>query len=159
MAKAKQITQPTENDERQLNSVMDDGVDYVMVRGKRWAVRWIRNRAKRKVTDIFLNEKEEDKVAAKCTAALRLNGYFKIKFFYWILWRWYYYVRQYSEAELLPFIEMCKKKVQLTEYFVAIILLTEMKDTMMMMTRAEAEHIRQGSNGAQHGTQVKNTNA
>mgnify|MGYP000113932552 FL=1 len=46
---------------------------------------------------------------SKCAAAIVLNGYWKILFFYWFLWRWFFYVMQYSDEELLPLIETGKK--------------------------------------------------
>lgn len=147
----KKISEPTQGDEKLLDDIVENSVDYVEVRGKRWAVRWVRNRARRKVTDILLKEDDEDKVVCKCAAALRLNGYFKITFLYWALWRWYYYIRQYGEGELLPFISLCKKKVPAEEYLIAIMLLTGMKDTVMNMTRAEAERIRAAHGGEPRG--------
>ena len=148
---AKKINEPTSEDERLLNSVVEDSVDYVMVRGGKWGVKWVRNRAKRKVTDIMLTEKDEDKVVYKCTAALRLNGYFKILFFYWFLWRWYYYVMQYREGELIPFISMCKKKIPVEDYLIATMLLTGIKDSAMNMTREEVGRILRARSTDQHG--------
>ena len=147
----KRITEPTAEDEKLLSGIVEDSTDYVTVRGREWAVQWVRNRARRKVTDILLKEKDEDKVVCKCAAALRLNGYFKITFLYWWMWRWYYYVRQYGEGELLEFISMCKKKVPAEEYLIAIMLLTGMKDTVMNMTRAEAGRIRAAHGGGRRG--------
>ncbi len=147
----KRITEPTAEDEKLLSGIVEDSTDYVTVRGREWAVQWVRNRARRKVTDILLKEKDEDKVVCKCAAALRLNGYFKITFLYWWMWRWYYYVRQYGEGELLEFIRMCKKKVPAEEYLIAIMLLTGMKDTVMNMTRAEAGRIRAAHGGGRRG--------
>ena len=71
---------------------------------------------------------------------------------WWALWRWYFYVRQYSEAELLPLIELSKKKVPLETYLTATIYLTAMKDTVMQMTRKEAETILRGRYGAASGS-------
>lgn len=150
MAK-KKITIPTEEQEKRLNDVIEDSVDIVKLRNSTWKVKWLRNRAKRKITDILLNEKDEDKVNSKCVSAMLLNGYWKIKFFYWLLWRWFYYVKQYSDEEYLPIINLCKKKVQVEQYCATIILLTEMKDTMMMMTRAEVNRIRQEHSSVRRG--------
>lgn len=159
MAKAKKIEQPGLDAERELNDIVNNSKDIVTIRKRKWKVGWMRNRAKRKMTDILLNEKEDDKVNSKCAAALLLNGYFKIFFFYEILWRWFYYVKQYSDEELLPVIELCKKKVQVEAYCATTILLTEMKDTIMIMTREEVSRIRQESIMAQRGRSEKNTNA
>lgn len=148
---SKKITQPTEEDEKLLDAIAENSKDYVEVRGRKWGVRWVRNRAKRKVTHIMLTEKDEDKVVYKCAAALRLNGYFKITFLYWFLWRWYYYVRQYSEGELVPFLNLCKKKVPVEGYLIATMLLTGIKDSAMNMTREEAGRILRARSGEQRG--------
>lgn len=147
----KDMTEPTDKDKRTLDSIVENSKDYVEVRGRKWGVRWVRNRARRKVTSIINNEKDEDKVVFKCVAALRLNGFFKIFFFYWILWRWYYYVKQYSEDDLVPFIDLCKKKVPVEGYLIATMLLTGMRDDTMNMTREEVSRILQERTGGQRG--------
>ena len=106
-----------------------------------------------------MNEKQEDKVTSKCTAALLLNGYFKLFFFYWFLWRWIYYIKQYGDDELLPIIEYCKKKVDVENYCIATIYLTEMRDTIMTMTREEVRHFLQERRGVQHGASEKSIQA
>lgn len=148
---AKSIKKPTIEQEGELNSVVENKKDYVEVRGRQWGVRWLHNEAIRRVTDLMLNEKEEDRVVCKCAAVLRLDRYFKIKFFYWFLWRWYYYVREYTYGELLPFISLCKKKVQVEEYLMATMLLTGIKDTAMNMTRKEVSRILQEHSTGQRG--------
>lgn len=109
MARNKKVEKATIEQEQLLNSVVEDKKDIVEIRGRKFRIGWLRNRARRKLTDIVLNEKDDSKVSSKCSAALVLNGYFKIKFFYWFLWRWFYYVMQYSDKELLPLVELCKK--------------------------------------------------
>lgn len=81
-----------------------------------------------------------------------LNGYFKIKFFYWFLWRWFYYVKQYLEIELHPLIDEGKKKVRAEDYYINTIFLIGMKDTMIAMTREEAERFRQELSSGQRTT-------
>lgn len=156
MAK-KNITQPSIKDEILLNDIAEAEKDVVVLRGNKWRIGWLRNGTKRKITQIFLKEKQEDKVGAKCVAALILNGYWKINLFYWFLWRWFYYVKQYSDIEMLPVVEMCKKKLQVTGYFVLTILLTGIKDTIMMMTREEAERSHRGASTDRPGTSEKST--
>ena len=55
----KKISEPTQGEEKLLDDIVENSVDYVEVRGKRWAVRWVRNRARRKVTDILLKEEDD----------------------------------------------------------------------------------------------------
>ena len=157
MAKGKTINQPNKEEEKLLNDIVENRKDEIVLRGRKWKVGWMHNRAIRKVTDIQFYEKDERKVSSKCAAALLLNGYWKILFFYWFLWRWFFYVMQYSDRELIPVIALCKKKVQVEEYCAVTMLLTEMKDTIMMMTREEVERIRQESFMAQRGRSVKST--
>lgn len=154
---AKEIKQPTIEDEKLLNEVIENNPDELEAFGRKWKIGYLRNGTKRKVTNILMREKQEDKVSSKCTAALLLNGYFKIFFFYWILWRWLYYIKQVGDEELLPIMEYCKKKVDVESYCLVTIYLTEMRDTIMTMTREEVNRFLQESRGAQHGASEKNT--
>ena len=70
-----------------------------------------------------------------------LDGYWKMKLRYWLLWRWFYYVRQYDDDDLREVLEVGKKKVPLQQFCVTIMSLTEAKDTLMMMRMREAERI------------------
>lgn len=155
----KQTEQPTREDEQLLNEVLENKPEKLKAFGRKWNIGYLRNGTKRKVTDILLNEKEEDKVNAKCAAALLLNGYFKLFFFYWLLWRWIYYIRQAGDKELLPILEYCKKKVDVESYCVATIYLTEMRDTIMTMTRKEVNSFLRANRGEQPGASEKNTDA
>ena len=152
MAK-KNITQPSKQDEKELNSIIKNQYDTMKLRGKDVKIYWLGYFAIRKMTDVMINEKEDEQsVLCKCVAAIKLNGYWKIKFLWWFVWRWYFYVKQYTEQELLPIVECAKKKVPLEPYLTATILLTAMKDTAMQMTRKEAENILQGRYGAASGS-------
>ena len=121
MTKKNDITLPTPEDERLLNDVLEDSVDYVEVRGKKSG--------------------NDDKISCQCAAAIILNGYWKIKFFYPFLWRWFFYIKQYGDHELMKVIAVGKKKIPVEDYLTATIYLSAMKDTMMTMTKEEAEHI------------------
>lgn len=136
------LEQPSESSQEELSSIMNNEYDIVEIRGKKWKIYWMRNYTKRKVTSILLNKKiDELSVSSRCVAAMRLNGYWSIKFFYWLLWRWYYYIKQYTDNELLPVISLCKKKAEPFAYYANITLLTEVKDSMMAMKREEVERI------------------
>lgn len=137
MAKDK-ITQPTQSDEALLDEIARNSTDYVKVRNKRYGIKWIKAATRRRMTHLFINAKDDDNaLSCKAAALFVLNGYWAIKFRYWYLWRWFYYIRQYDEAELSELLALAKKKVQLESYYVNITLLTAMKDTAMMMTKAE----------------------
>lgn len=146
------VKKETPENEKELNAVVENIKDEVKIGRHTWKVGYLRNGTKRKITDILVSEKEEDKVTAKCAAALALNGFFKIRLFHWILWRWFYYIHEYTDKDYLDIISLCKKKVGVEDYCVAIIYLTEMKDTIKIMTREEVNHIRQENFGVQRGT-------
>lgn len=129
--------------ESELNSILDDKKDVVRLRGRKKSIGWIRNATLRKMTDIQVDKREnakiESQIPSKLAACIVLNDFFKLKFFYAITWRWYYYIRQYSNEELLPIIEMGKKKVMVTPYYSIMILAQDTKDTHQTMTRSEVE--------------------
>lgn len=193
MAKNKEtITQPSVEEQRLLDSIMNDSVDYVEVRGKKWPVKWLKNGQLRKISSILLeknplegtkpkqeyyegdsegyvdamreyerkmleNIEVEEKVLCKCAAVIRLRGFVKLKMLYGLLWRWYYYVKEYGSEELLPYITESKKKVPAETYYASIILLTGMKDTMMAMTREEVDRFQAAQLMEQLGRSEKTT--
>ena len=141
MTKKNDITLPTPEDERLLNDVLEDSVDYVEVRGKKYGISWLKRGTIRKFTSTMQKSGNDDKISCQCAAAIILNGYWKIKFFYPFLWRWFFYIKQYGDHELMKVIAVGKKKIPVEDYLTATIYLTAMKDTMMTMTEEEAEHI------------------
>jgi hypothetical protein len=140
--KEKVITDPTPEEEVFLNDTLERKPSFVKVRDKMWKCDWLFHGTERKLTSVLADEStDEDKVVCKCAALLRLNGLWKIKFFYPILWRYFYYIKQYREDELLPFITECKKKVIANEYLLSIMCLIGMRDTMMSKTRKEVTRL------------------
>lgn len=136
-------TRPSTEDEKELNDVAENTATEVKVRNRTYKVRYLRNKTLRKMTEVMLADGDDSKVSSKCAALIVLNGMFRITFFYWLLWRWFYYVKQYYDYELQPLINEGKKKVPVEAYYINTMLLIGMKDTVMAMTRKEAEHFRQ----------------
>lgn len=144
--KTKAPTQPTIEDERLLESVVDNEKDYVAIRGRRIGFRDLNGWGLHKISKVMVKEGgDELSIGCKCLAAARLNGYFKIKFLWWILWRWYAYIRAYTDIELAPAIDLIKKKVgiALGVYSLNTTSLIAMKETIMKMNREEAKAILQ----------------
>lgn len=153
------VRQPDEEVQKEQVDIIENTPDVVSVRGKDWKVYWMHPIAKLKITKIILSDNGDDQtINCKCAAVIMLRRNPMIFFFYWIVWRWFYYVKEYRDEELLPVINAAKKKVQLEEYLACTILLTEMKTTIMAMTRKEANHILQEQIMAQHGQSQKSTN-
>lgn len=145
--KIKAPTQPSQQDKAELDGLVENDVDYVTVRNKRFGIRWLYPGIRRKYTHLV--DKGEDDATLNCKAAALfvLNGFWKVTFLYWFVWRWYYYVRQYKDSELIPLLVIGKKKVDVQGYMTATILLTATRDDMMMMNRQEVEAIQAAQSG------------
>ena len=137
------MKQPSTTSERKLDDVLENGVDEVIIRNRHFKISWLKKGTLRRLSHVMLSCKNEDELSARCASLILLNGYWKIFLFHRILWRFLW--RKYSDEELMPLIILAKKKVELSQqaYLTNTILLTGMKDTMMTMTRKEAEHFRQ----------------
>lgn len=155
MEKKEKASQPSQEAEKVLNGIVNNSKTEVEVRGKKWKVGAVYNDTLDWITNILQNEENPAKVNAKCFAALYLNSFFSLRFFFWIVWRWFYYVRQYTDEEMAPVIAEVKKKVtaKQTMYFVNTISLIDMRTTTQAMTKEEAEHIRRELSGASLGQQ------
>ena len=156
--KTKAPTQPTIEDERLLESVVDNEKDYVTIRGRCIGFRDLNGWGLHKLSKVMVKDGgDELAIGCKCLAAARLNGYFKIKFFWWILWRWYAYIRAYTDIELAPAIDLIKKKVgiALGVYSLNTTSLIAMKETIMKMNREEAKAIRQEESADKAGKSAK----
>lgn len=153
--KTKAPTQPTMADERELFGVAENETEYAVVRNKRMAFRDLCGWARHKITKITLGNGDEYAVPCKCLAAARLNGYFSIKLLWWILWRWYYFVRRYTDSELVEAVALIKKKVAPGSYLLVTTLLIGMRETMMQMNRAEVSATLQERSGGKAGKSAK----
>ena len=157
--KEPKVEQPTEEQQREYLSLRDNNPTIVNIIGtkKQYKLRWLKNCQLEKLSRLLVHKKptdnedgdtldileeivEDAKLACKASAIYLLDGWFKLKF-YWILWRWFYYVKEYSAIQLMELLEVGKKKVPLTQFFLLTMCLTEVKGTLMMMTMKEAERI------------------
>lgn len=141
----KKIEQPTIEDEKLLNEVIEDSFDIVAIKDtkKKYKIGWLKKGTMRKISSETLKDGEDDALSAKTAALVILNNYWKIKFFYPILWRWFFYIKEYSDDQLSEIIAVGKKKVPYIQFLTNTILVTGMRDTIMTMTKKEAERIRQ----------------
>jgi hypothetical protein len=151
------MKQPNNASQAKLNDLLEDGVDTIEIRGKRFSIGWIKKGVIRKLTNEIETCKNEDELSAKCASLVLLNNYWKIKLFHWIYWR--YLWRKYSDEELLEVFMVAKKKVDLQTqaYLTNTIYLIGMKDTIMTMTKKEAERTLQELKQAQHSHTEKST--
>lgn len=152
--KEKIIKEATREDEQALVSVVNNEADIVEIRGHRIKVRWLHPAVTDWISALMAKDGDDNKVLAKCAALIRLNGFWRCHMLYWIVWRWYYYIRQYTSTELTPLFEMAQKKtaqVEAPAYLNATILLTALSNLKKQMTKAEAERtlraLRMGKDG------------
>lgn len=162
MEKEPKVEQPNLGEQRLYASMRDNNATNVIIPGtnKSYKIYWIRNGALDKLSRLLIRKSDSDdkegendspleaiindsKLASKVSAVYILNGYWKIKFKYWFLWRWFYYVRQYNYDQLMPILEEGKKKLQLNQFLIVTMLLTGAKGTAMNMRTEEAERILQ----------------
>lgn len=149
----KKIEQPVIEDERLLDEVATNAKTEASIKDtkKKYRIGWLRNETMRRITKVALEQGNDSKLSSKTAALIILNGFWKITFFYPILWRWFYYFKQYSDDQLAEILAVGKKKVPYIPFLTNTILVTGMRDTIMTMTREEAERIRQGLSGVQQG--------
>jgi hypothetical protein len=108
------------------------------------------NFTRSRITKVILTEGNDDKQSCMCAALMVLNSFWAIKLWYWLKWRWFYYVKQYNENGTYRVAwTLGKKKVPLDEYYTNTILLTALKDTSMMMKKTEVATTLQGLNTGQ----------
>ena len=145
-----------------LSLINNDAEEVEILRTKKkYKIRWLKNGQLEKLTRLLLHKKsvdenkttgsevydailEDTKLACKASAIIILDGYWKLKFRYWFLWRWFYYIRQYDNIQLQRILEVGKKKVPLNQFYATIMSLTEAKDSLMRMRAKEVEATLQG---------------
>lgn len=159
MAKEPKIEQPGIDAQRTYASIRDNDATVVQVLGtkKKYKIRWLKNGQVDKLSRLLIRKGETDdkdgekdnsldqiledsKLACKAAAIYILDGYWKLKFRYWYLWRWFYYIRQYDNVQLQEILDEGKKKVPLTQFLMTTMSLTGARATLMNMRTEEAEH-------------------
>lgn len=152
------LSQPSVEAQRLYMSLVNDDAEEVVIprTNKKYKIHWLKNGQLEKLTRLLLHKKsvdedittgsevmdailEDAKLACKASAIIILNGYWKLKFRYWFLWRWFYYVRQYENMQLAPLLEVGKKKVPLLQFYHTTTLLTGVQDSLMRMRAKEVE--------------------
>lgn len=153
MGKNKNLQDPSQEAEKELRDIVRNEKTSIEVRGTKFNIGGIYNDTLDWITDILTYEKDDKRITAKCAAAAWLNGYFRLRLFWWAVWRWFYYVKQYTDTELQPIIAECKKKADSDQfmYYLNIISLTDVKTTAMTRTMKEAKPILPELRGALAG--------
>ena len=159
MQKEPKIEQPSIEAQRNYTSIRDNDATIVEILGtnKKYKIRWMKNGQIDRLSRLLIRKGDTDnedgtkdnaldsivedsKLACKAAAIMILDGYWKLKFRYWYLWRWFYYIRQYDNVQLQALLEEGKKKIPLVQFLATTMLLTGAKATLMNMRTEEAEH-------------------
>jgi len=143
------IEQPTDEYRRLLDNVIEAEPEEFEFRGKTRKMGWLHKGTVRKVSHVTSKEKSPYKQHCKVCAIMLLNNVWKIRAFYWLLWRWWYYISDLDEVDILKVLDAGKKKVQREAFLLNTMLLTAMTDLMMTMTKEEAESIQAAHPGAE----------
>ena len=145
-----EIKQPEREYQALLSEILEAEPETVIVNGKKRRIGWLHNGTVRKFSHIMTREKDpwkrNVKVAA-CVLLNRRNGLWTwtlLCLWYWVYWRWLYYVQDIDQAEVVGILEASKIKIQSAPLAVATILATAMMDTMMTMARHEVGRAAQG---------------
>lgn len=147
MAKEKTIEQPGFDLQEAITDVMTQEPSEITFMGKRRKLGWISYYTEGRFSKVMVKEKDPYKRNVKACALLLLNSFWVIKPLYWLYWRWLYYVKECSQAEVLRVLDEAKKKIQSEPFSLATILATAMMNTMMTMRKQEAER----SQAVRHG--------
>ena len=147
-----EIKQPDVSTQELLSDLMEEKPEEIVVRGKKYHIGWLKKGVTRKFSRIILKEKNPWKQNVKVCACILLNRrgglrtFLLLKLWYWIYWRWLYYVRDIDQVDVLRILDASKKKIQSKPLAMATILATGMAETMMM-TIAAHESGQAGHNG------------
>ena len=177
MEKEPKIEQPSVESQREYASIRDNDATIVPIPGtkKKYKIRWLKNGQIDRLSRLLIRKADTDdqdgkkdsaldaimedsKLACKAAAIYILDGYWKLKFRYWFLWRWFYYIRQYDNAQLQGILEEGKKKVPLVQFLMTTMSLTEARGTLMNMRTEEAERTLQELATAQQAATEKQDN-
>ena len=152
------LKQPSLEAQRTYASIRDNDATVVSILGtkKKYKIRWLKNGQIEKLSRLIIRKGDTDdkdinadnvlnaiiedsKLACKASAIYVLDGFWKLKFRYWFLWRWFYYIRQYDNIQLQALLDAGKKKGPLEAFLMTTMSLTGAKATLMNMRTEEAE--------------------
>lgn len=143
------IEQPTDEYKKKLDELVNATPEEIVFRGKKKKIGWLHKGTVRKFSHIMVSEEDPMKRNTKICAIVLLNNVWLIKFFYWIYWRYLYYMIDLDENDIVKVLYASKKKVQQEQFYINTILSTGMMDLMMTMTKKEVERIQAEQRTAQ----------
>lgn len=142
--------QPEKEYQILYDKLVESTPNVISFRGKKKKIHWLHKHTQRKFSHIVVSEDDIGKRNVKLCACVLTNNWFAWFFpiVYAIRWRWYYYVIDLDDMEVLKVIDAAKKKIQYYQSELITMLSTGMMDTVMAMTKKEAQAIQAGQAGA-----------
>lgn len=143
------IEQPKLDVQEVVSNLMEQEPETVVVCGKKHRIGWLKKRTVRKFSHIMVKDKDPWRRNVKVCACILLNNkhglvtWFLLWAWYWMYWRWLYYVRDIDQVEVMGVLDASKKKIQSEPLAMATILAIGMMDLMMNMARHEVTQAEQ----------------
>lgn len=147
------IEQPKIDLQKELDDILNAKPEEVTINNKTYTINWMRNATSRKISSIVVNEDNEWKrnvkvcAAILCNSSLGIVNALKLIFWFPIYWRYLYYIQDLDMVDVLAVLDVAKKKLQLNAFVLVTILVTEMNDLMMTMTRKEVKRFQAEQGG------------
>ncbi len=149
MAEKKKIEQPQVDLQELLDNILHDEPTEFVFMGKKRKLGWLRKGTMSRCSHVQTTEKNGWKRNVKMCTLILFNNIWKIRLFYWIYWRWLYYIADVDVSEVLNVLDKSKKKIPSNAYSLATMLATGMTELMMTMTKNEAKAIQAEQVGEQ----------
>lgn len=142
---------PTIEEQKELLSINTDGKEEIQIPFSKdtFKIGWMKDSTKEKLSLLELDSglevassdtkkdvRKRARFMAKAASLIILNG-IKANTFHWAYWRYLYYIKGYSSNQLLPIIQLGKKKAVQVDSYLGSILVAQMKITNPMLTMEE----------------------
>ena len=143
MAAKTTIKQPEIEMQRVIDQLLESQPETVVICGKKRKIGWLHNGTYRKFSHIMLSEKNEWKRNVKLCACVLLNHkhglltWLLMKVWFFIYWRWLFYIQDIDQVEIMGVLNAAKKKIQLEPLALNTTLAIGMMDTIMTMAPHE----------------------
>lgn len=125
--------------EKEYNSLVENDKDVVYIGKDKFKIGWLRAGSQRKISDITTKYADDDTLQHRCAAVCVLNSFWKITLFYWIVWRWFFFVKEYLPSEMEAVFDLFKKKVQHETSLKNMVYLIGVRDTLKSQTMSSVE--------------------
>lgn len=143
--------QPAADYQKLLLSLMEEEPTEAEFCGRKVRIGWLHRHTQLKFSHIMLKEQDQGRRNVKLCACVLVNGVFAWfkPLAYSVLWRWFWYVKDLDDTEVLKVLYVAKKKIQYYQSEFITIFSTGMRDAMtgMTTTRKEAEATRAAQAG------------